>query len=40
MARSGRPLKSDPRVDNLSYDIRDGKNEKVKKLLSEVGIDA
>ncbi|MBK9248079.1 MAG: ankyrin repeat domain-containing protein [Ignavibacteria bacterium] len=40
MARSGRPHKSDPRVDNLSYDIRDGTNEKVKKLLSEVGIDA
>jgi ankyrin repeat protein len=40
MARPGRPYKSDPRVDNLSYDIRDSNNENVKKLLSEVGIDA
>jgi len=40
MARPGRPNKSDPRVDNLSFDIRDGNNENVKKLLSEFGIDA
>ena len=40
MARPGRPNKSDPRVDNLSYDIRDGNNENVKNILSEVGIDA
>ena len=40
MARPDKPNKSDPRVDNLSYDIRDGSNENVKKLLSEVGIDA
>ena len=40
MARPVKPNKSDPRVDNLSYDIRDGNNENVKKLLSEVGIDA
>ncbi|MFD1630070.1 ankyrin repeat domain-containing protein [Pseudopedobacter beijingensis] len=40
MAKPGRPNKSNPRVDNLSYDIRDGNNENVKKLLSEVGIDA
>jgi ankyrin repeat protein len=40
MASPGRPNKSDPRVDNLSFDIRDGNNEKVKELLMEVGIDA
>ena len=40
MARSGRPNKSDPRVDNLSYDIRDGNNEIVKKILTEEGVDA
>ncbi len=40
MARPGKPNKSYPRVDNISYDIRDGNNEEVKKLLSEVGIDA
>lgn len=32
--------KSDPSVDYLSFDIRDGNNQKVKKLLKEVGIDA
>jgi ankyrin repeat protein len=40
MAKLVRSNKSDPRVDNLTYDIRDGKNENVKKLLLEVGIDA
>lgn len=40
MTKAGRPNKSDPRVDNLSLDIRDGNNEKVKGLLLEVGIDA
>jgi ankyrin repeat protein len=40
MARPGKPNKSDPRVDNLSFDIRDGNNENVKTVLSEVGIDA
>jgi len=40
MARPGRLNKSDPRVDNLSFDIRDGNNENVKNILSEVGIDA
>jgi len=40
MAKPGRPNKSDPRVDNLLYDIRDGNNESVKNILSEVGIDA
>lgn len=39
MAKAGRPNKSDPRVDNLSYDIRDGNNDKVKNLLLELGID-
>ena len=39
MARAGRPNKSDPRVDKLSFEIRDGNNENVKKLLCEVGID-
>ena len=40
MAKSGRPNKSDPRVDSITYDIEKGDNEKVKQLLSEVGIDA
>jgi len=40
MARPGRPNRSDPRVDNLSYDIRDSNNENVKIVLSEVGIEA
>lgn len=40
MATPSRPNKSDQRVDNLSYDIRDGKNENVKKILTELGIDA
>lgn len=40
MAKSGRPNNSDPRVDNLSNEIRDGNNENVERLLKEVGIDA
>jgi ankyrin repeat protein len=40
MARPGRPNKTDQRVENISYDIRDGNNESVKSILSEVGIDA
>lgn len=40
MARPGRPNKSDPRVDEITSDIEKGDNEKVKRLLSEVGIDA
>jgi len=40
MARPGKPNKSDPRIDNLSFDIREGNNENVKRLLKEVGIDA
>ncbi len=39
MARPGRPNKSDPRVENVSFDIRDGNNENVKELLKEVGVD-
>ncbi|MFY9309466.1 MAG: ankyrin repeat domain-containing protein [Bacteroidia bacterium] len=40
MARAGRPSKSDPRVDKLSFDIEKGNNTEVIQLLSEVGIDA
>ncbi|MCE9539571.1 MAG: ankyrin repeat domain-containing protein [Bacteroidetes bacterium] len=40
MATPGRPHKSDPRVDSMMSDIEQGDNEKVKKLLTEVGIDA
>jgi ankyrin repeat protein len=40
MARSGRPNKSDPRIETISYDILKGNNEKVIKLLSELGIDS
>ena len=40
MTKAGRPYKSDPRVDSMTYDIEKGDNEKVKLLLSEVGIDA
>jgi len=40
MARAGRLNKSDPRVDAMSSDIENGKNENVKKLLAEVGIDS
>ena len=40
MARPGRPNKSDPRVDEITIDIEKGDNEKVKRLLAEVGVDA
>jgi uncharacterized protein len=40
MARAGRPHKSDPRVEGITYDIELGNNENVKKLLTAVGIDA
>lgn len=40
MARSGRPNKTDPRIENVSYDIKKGNNDKVIKLLSEMGIDS
>lgn len=40
MATSGRPYKSDPRVDSITSDIEKGDNEKVKTLLTEVGVDA
>ena len=40
MAQSGRPNKSDPRIENISYDIELGNNDKVIKLVSEIGIDS
>ena len=40
MARSGRPNKTDPRIENVSYDIEKGNNDKVIKLLSELDIDS
>ncbi len=40
MARSGRPNKSDPRVDSMTWDIESLENDKVKTLLMEVGVDA
>jgi ankyrin repeat protein len=40
MSRPGRPNKSDPRLDAISYSIEKGDNEKVKQLLLEVGVDA
>ena len=40
MARPGRLNKSDPRVDEITIDIEKGDNEKVKRLLAEVGVDA
>ena len=40
MARPGRPNKSDPRVDLITFDIEKGDNEKVKQLFLEVGVDA
>ncbi|MGB4776012.1 MAG: ankyrin repeat domain-containing protein [Daejeonella sp.] len=41
MARPGRPNNpSDPRVDNISFDIEKHDNEKVKQLLAIAGIDA
>lgn len=40
MATPGRPHKSDPRVDSMTTDIEKGDNEKVTKLLTEVGVDS
>jgi uncharacterized protein len=40
MARPGRPNKSDPRIDEITFDIEKGDNERVKRLLAEVGVDA
>ena len=40
MARPGRPNKSDPRIDEITFDIEKGDNERVKRLLTEVGVDA
>ncbi|HEY5749017.1 MAG TPA: ankyrin repeat domain-containing protein [Chryseolinea sp.] len=37
MARAGRPNKSDPRVEEMTRDIEKRDNEKVKKLLIEMG---
>lgn len=39
MARAGRPTKSDPRLDAMTFDVQRGENEKVKNLLQEVGVD-
>jgi len=40
MARSGRPNKTDPRIESASYDIEKGNNDIVIKLLLELGIDS
>ncbi|MCB0442995.1 MAG: ankyrin repeat domain-containing protein [Aequorivita sp.] len=40
MARAGRPNKSDPRVESMTFDIQNHENDKVKTLLKEVGVDA
>jgi uncharacterized protein len=40
MASTGRPHKSHPGVDQMVYDIEKGDNDKVKKLLLEVGLEA
>ena len=40
MAHPGRPIKSDPKVDQLRSDIQQGRIEVVKKTLTEFGIDA
>ena len=40
MARSGGPNKTDPRIENVSYDIEKGNNDKLIKLLSELDIDS
>jgi len=40
MAKAGKPRKSDPKVDNMVLDIEKNCNEKVEKLLNEIGIDA
>ncbi len=39
MARAGRPNNSDSRIGKIIYKIENGSNVKVKKLISEVGID-
>jgi uncharacterized protein len=40
MARSGRPVIIDPRIESVSDDIENRDNDKVMKLLSELGIDS
>jgi ankyrin repeat protein len=40
MAKAGRPLKVDPRIDRAFIDIEKGNNESVIKLLKEMGVDA
>lgn len=40
MSRSGRPNKSDLRVEAIIYKIEVADKEKTKELLSEVGVDA
>jgi len=40
MARSGRPNKTDPQIESISYDIEKGNNDNVIKLLTELGIDS
>jgi len=40
MANSGRPLKCDPKVNNLRINIKYGEYDIAKKTLSEFGIDA
>lgn len=40
MAHPGRPAKCDPRVDHLRIDIEQGRNDVVKNVLAEFGIDA
>jgi len=39
MAKSGRPLKVDPTVDNLWLDIKENNNDKVIDILKEKGVD-
>lgn len=40
MAHPGRPLKCDPKVDNLRSDIRQGNYDKARSTLKEFGINA
>ncbi len=40
MAKGGRPLKCDPRMERVFIDIQDGNNPPVMKLLEELGVDA
>ena len=40
MARAGRPNKTDPRFDEVDWLIRQHDNESVKKILSEIGLEA